>query len=91
MPTSVRFYRDVLEFEIVNTSPILGKDRFHWALLRLGEAELMLNTAYESDNDRLSEPDHARTAAHRDTGLFFGSPNVDVAYENSPTNCFGEI
>jgi hypothetical protein len=27
-----------------------GADRFHWALLRLGSAELMLNTAYEFDN-----------------------------------------
>ena len=81
MPTSVRFYRDVLGFEIVSTSPMLGKDRFHWALLRLGDAELMLNTAYEFDNDRPAEPDHARTAAHDDTGLFFGCPHVDAAYE----------
>ncbi len=81
MPTSVRFYRDVLGFEIVSTSPVLGDDRFHWAWLRLGDAELMLNTAYEFDNDRPVEPDHARTAAHGDTGLFFGCPDVDAAYE----------
>jgi catechol 2,3-dioxygenase-like lactoylglutathione lyase family enzyme len=36
MPTSVRFYRDVLGFEVVSTAPKLGADRFHWALLRLG-------------------------------------------------------
>ena len=80
MPRSVRFYRDVLGFEIVSTSPALGTDRFHWALLRLGDAELMLNTAYEFDNDRPAEPDHARTAAHDDTGLFFGCPDVDAVY-----------
>ena len=81
MPTSVRFYRDVLGFEIVSTSPLLGEDRFHWAWLRLGDVELMLNTAYEFDNDRPVEPDHARMAAHGDTGLFFGCPDVDAAYE----------
>ena len=80
MPTSVRFYRDVLGFEILSTSPVLGEDRFHWALLRLGNAELMLNTAYEFDDERPAKPDHARTAAHDDTGLFFGCPDVDAAY-----------
>jgi glyoxylase I family protein len=81
MPTSVRFYRDVLGFEVVSTSGRLGEDRFHWALLRLGNADLMLNTAYEFDSERPAEPDHARTAAHDDTGLFFGCPDVNAAYE----------
>jgi glyoxylase I family protein len=35
-PTSIRFYRDVLGFVVVSTSPKFGPDRFHWALLRLG-------------------------------------------------------
>ena len=47
MPTSVRFYRDKLGFEMVSTSPPMGEDYFHWCLLRLDQAELMLNTAYE--------------------------------------------
>lgn len=81
MPRVVRFYRDVLGFEIVSTSPVLGPDRFHWVWLRLGGAELMLNTAYEFDEERPAEPDPARTAAHDDTGLFFGCPDVDAAYE----------
>ena len=81
MPTSVRFYRDKLGFEVVTTSPVLGEDRFHWALLRLGGAELMLNTAFEFDDERPAEPDRARTAAHNDTGLFIGCPDVDAAYE----------
>jgi len=80
MPTSVRFYRDALGFAVVATSPVLGQDRFHWALLRSGDAELMLNTAYEFDHDRPAKPDPARTAAHDDTGLFFACPNVDVAF-----------
>lgn len=81
MPTSVRFYRDMLGFEVVSTSPLLGTDQFHWALLRLGDTELMLNTAYESDDDRPSVPEATRIAAHRDTGLFFGCPDVDGAYD----------
>jgi catechol 2,3-dioxygenase-like lactoylglutathione lyase family enzyme len=78
MPTAVRFYRDVLGFEIVETSAT--GDRFDWASLRLGEAELMLNTLYE-EQDRPPRPDRARTAVHGDTILYFGCPDVDAAYE----------
>ena len=56
MPTSVRFYRDQLGFEVVTTSPAMGEDFFHWCLLRLGDAELMLNTAYEFNDERPSHP-----------------------------------
>ncbi len=81
MPASVRFYRDVLGFEIVSTSPKLGgEDRFHWALLRLDGAELMLNTAYEFDSERPADQDQARAAAHGDTGLYFACPDLDAAY-----------
>jgi uncharacterized glyoxalase superfamily protein PhnB len=81
MPASVRFYRDLLGFEIVSTSPVLGKDRFHWVQLRLGKAELMLNTAYESDDERPVPADRARIVAHGDTCLYFVCPDVDAAYE----------
>ena len=82
MPTSVRFYRDLLGFSIVNTSPPLGgEDRFHWAWLRRDDADLMLNTAYEDDNERPSTPNSTRVSAHDDTCLYFGCPNVDAAYE----------
>ena len=77
MPTSLRFYRDLLGFEVANTSA--PGDDCDWALLRCGGAELMLNTAYESDQ-RPPAPDPARVASHADTGLFFGCPDVDVAY-----------
>jgi catechol 2,3-dioxygenase-like lactoylglutathione lyase family enzyme len=81
MPTSVHFYRDKLGFTVVTTSPPLGgEDRFHWCLLRLGEAELMLNTAYESDEERPVPPDPARTAAHNDTCVYLSYPDVDAAY-----------
>jgi glyoxylase I family protein len=81
MPTSVRFYRDQLGVEIVSHSPVLGEDYFHWVLLRLGGAELMLNGAYESNAERPSEPDLSRTAAHGDTVLYFACPDVEAAYE----------
>lgn len=81
MPTSVRFYRDTLGFQVVSTSPMLGQDRFHWALLRLGDAELMLNTAYEFDHERPAEPHHERISAHNDTGLYFACPDVDAVYQ----------
>jgi hypothetical protein len=41
----------------------------------------MLNTAYEFDNERPPERDYARTAAHDDTGLYLGCPDVDGAYQ----------
>ncbi|HEX4496235.1 MAG TPA: VOC family protein [Thermoanaerobaculia bacterium] len=78
MPTSIAFYRDVLGFEVVNTSNP-GSDRFGWALLKLNGTELMLNTAYE-DHDRPALPDPARIAAHEDTIIYFGCPDVDAAY-----------
>jgi catechol 2,3-dioxygenase-like lactoylglutathione lyase family enzyme len=77
MPTSLAFYRDVLGFTVVTRAP--DKDDCDWALLRLNDSHLMLNSAYESD-DRPAIPDPARIAAHRDTGLFFGCRDVDGAY-----------
>lgn len=76
MPASVRFYRDILGFELAVTD---GKspDAYDWCLLRLNGIDLMLNTAYEAD-DRPAEPDPARIAAHADTALFFGCPDVDA-------------
>lgn len=78
MPTSVRFYRDKLGFEVVGTD---GKppDDFDWCLLRLHSVELMLNTAYEAD-DRPPAPDPARVAAHGDTAIYFACPDVDGTF-----------
>ena len=80
MPASVRFYRDVLGFEIVETSAREG-DQFDWGLLRLNDSFLMLNTAYEQEF-RPAQPEPARVAAHDDIGLFFSCPDVDAAYEH---------
>jgi len=78
MPTSIAFYRDVLGFEVVTTSKPRG-EHFDWALLKLNVVELMLNTAYEEDA-RPPAPDLGRRAAHDDTCLYFGCPDVDAAY-----------
>jgi catechol 2,3-dioxygenase-like lactoylglutathione lyase family enzyme len=78
MPTSIAFYRDVLGFEVLTTSTPRG-EHFDWALLQLCGVELMLNTAYEEDA-RPAAPDAGRIAAHEDTCLYFGCPDVDAAY-----------
>src|SRR3954452_3644149 len=83
MPASVCFYRDVLGFDLVATSR--PGERFDWALLRLNGIELMLNTAYEEDA-RPAVPDAARVAAHEDTALFFGCPDIHGAYEHLRVN-----
>lgn len=81
MPASVRFYRDVLGFEIIQTTTPREGDQFDWGLLRLNDTDLMLNTAYEQD-ERPAEPDPARIAAHRDTCLYFNCPDVEGAYRH---------
>ena len=78
MRTSIAFYRDVLGFEVESTSKPRG-EHFDWALLKLNGVELMLNTAYEQDA-RPPAPDPVRIAAHGDTAIYFGCPDVDAAY-----------
>jgi glyoxylase I family protein len=85
MPASLRFYRDLLGFEIVSTSPprdpTPDTDRYHWVWLRLGAADVMLNTAYEFDEERPAVSHPERLRGHNDVGLFIGCPDVDAAYE----------
>ena len=83
MIEAVRFYCGGLGFEVVQASPEVEtpEGRFsHWCWLRLGGADLMLNTAYDS-GERPATRDAARQAAHDDTGLYFGCPDIDAAYE----------
>jgi len=77
MPTSIKFYCDKLGFQIKSQSR--PGPEFDWALLQLNGVELMLNTAYERDQ-RPAVPDPARIAAHADTCVYFGCPDVDAAY-----------
>jgi glyoxylase I family protein len=76
MPTSLRFYRDILGFEEVQKSG--AGDDVGWAWLRQGSAEVMLNTAYDV-GERPPAPDPARVAAHGDTTLFVGCKDLDGA------------
>jgi catechol 2,3-dioxygenase-like lactoylglutathione lyase family enzyme len=80
MPTSVRFYRDILGFEVFRTSQPRTPDDFDWCWLKRSHGtELMLNTAYDFE-DRPPAPDPAHLHAHKDTILYFGCPKVDEAY-----------
>ena len=81
MPTSLKFYRDVLGFEVIATNDDDAGDKVDWCYLRLGKAELMLNGMYEAD-DRPPAPDKKRIAAHLDVCLYFGCPDVDAAYRH---------
>jgi glyoxylase I family protein len=74
MPLALGFYRDVLGFRVLQSS---GEgDQVGWVWLGLGDAQLMLNTAYD-EGERPSGPDPARVAAHQDTILFFGCRDLD--------------
>ena len=78
MPSSLVFYRDKLGFSLVDSS---GQgDNSGWVLLKLNDAELMLNTAYEDDK-RPSSPDPLRIKHHDDTAIYFGCPDVDATYD----------
>jgi catechol 2,3-dioxygenase-like lactoylglutathione lyase family enzyme len=77
MPTSIRFYRDVLGFTVWASSE--PGDDCNWCGLRLHGAEVMLNTAHEADK-RPAAPDPARITSHEDVGLFFGCKDLDAAY-----------
>ena len=78
MPTSLRFYRDILGFDVIQRSQ--ESDECGWCWLRSkGGAELMLNTAYD-DDERPAQPDPQRALGHMDTGFFIGCPDVDAAY-----------
>jgi glyoxylase I family protein len=63
MPTSLRFYRDILGFSEVAKS---GRgDDVGWARLRHGgDACLMLNSGYDTD-ERPARPDTARVDGAR--------------------------
>jgi catechol 2,3-dioxygenase-like lactoylglutathione lyase family enzyme len=77
MPRAVEFYRDVLGFELVATSPKAADGHFDWCMLEQGGAVVMLNTAYERDQRPPASP--ARNG-EGGMSLYFGCPDVDAAY-----------
>lgn len=76
---ALQFYCDDLGFEVVSVSaPDYGPG---WALLQLHGAELMLNGMH--DGASVPAPmSGQRQAAHGDTALYFGCPDLDAAYEH---------
>ncbi len=83
MPTSLGFYRDKLGFRVTGDS---GQgDDSGWVMLQLGDATIMLNTSYD-DGERPAAPETAGVAAHHDTCIYFGCPDVDAAYEHLRAN-----
>jgi glyoxylase I family protein len=81
MVESLAFYCEALGFEVHQQAPWIDAPYRHcnWVWLKHGDAELMLNTAYEADERPVSR-DAARVEAHGDTVLYLGCPNVDDAY-----------
>ncbi len=79
MATSLKFYSDVLGFEIVATDSNTVAPNHNWVWLQLNGVDLMLTTAYEY-HKRPAAADPRRAASHRDTQLYFGAPDVDAVY-----------
>jgi glyoxylase I family protein len=79
MATSLKFYCDVLGFDIVQADSNTVAPNHKWVWLRRGNIDLMLNSAYEYDK-RPQSPDPCRIANHGDTGLFIGAPDVDAVF-----------
>jgi glyoxylase I family protein len=80
MPVSIRFYRDVLGFEVIAMNDGAEGDDADWVHLRISGAELMLNTAYERDK-RPPLPLPEKLKAHGDTSLYFGCKDIKKAHE----------
>lgn len=81
MATSLKFYCDVLGFEIVMSDANTSAPNHNWVWLRLNGTDLMLNTAYEYDQ-RPQTADPRRVASHGDTALFFSAPDVDAVCDH---------
>ena len=79
MPAAIAFYRDKLGFEVLNSN--VPGDDCDWAMLKLGEEVLMLNTAYEKEF-RPQVSDSRRVAAHSDTTIYFSCPDVEATYNH---------
>jgi len=80
MPTSLRFYRDLLGFGIHMSSDPEPDGHIDWVWLRRNDAELMLNTMFERSR-RPPQIDPVRIAAHGDTQIYIGCEDLDGAAE----------
>ena len=82
MPAAIGFYRDLLGFTVSMRSSALSDnpDHVNWCLLELDGTQLMLNTAYDPEDQPVS-PEPSRWSGHQDTCVYFGCPNVNGAYD----------
>lgn len=79
MPRSLRFYRDVLGFQVGADSG--SGDESSWVWLRRGDINLMLNDQYEPGHAPPSPPSE-RQKWHHDTCLYFDCPDPDAAHKS---------
>jgi glyoxylase I family protein len=81
MPAAVRFYSELLGFELVSRSPtyetVDGVEHFHWCMLRSGESCLMLNTEYDTGERPAERP--AIEQQRFEAWFFFGCEDLDDA------------
>jgi len=83
MPEAVRFYTELLGFEVVSLAPtyevIDGVEHFHWCMLKNGDSMLMLNTEYDTGE----RPPQRPVAKEQPFGawFYFACQDVDGAYE----------
>ena len=75
MRKSVAWYCDKLGFQIVEKYEPDG--HLYWAMLKLGDAIVMLNARFEDDQPPATPPSNA---GHNDVTLYFDCPDVDSAY-----------
>jgi glyoxylase I family protein len=78
MPTSLKFYRDILGFAV--TQDTGQGDQSGWVMLQKSGVSLMLNTAYD-DDERPAAPNPAHHSIHQETVLYFLCPDPQAAYE----------
>jgi glyoxylase I family protein len=82
MTSSVAFYRDVLGFHVVFATPEVetAEGRFsHFVRLGGGRVDLMLNTAYDS-NERPAARSEPRWAGCRHMHLYIDCDDVEAFY-----------
>ncbi len=78
MSRSLKFYRDVLGFEVHMDSG--DGDDSSWVWITKNGTHLMLNDQYEPSNVPPAPPEE-RVKWHKDTCLFMGCDDLDGAYE----------
>ena len=78
MQQSLQFYCDILGFQLVDKAG--PADDTGWAMIKLNEVYMMLNTQYEK-KDRPETPDRDRFMAHSDTCMYFMCADAAEIYE----------